>query len=421
MVVKKTNLVWFFYFITFLILLLDTTDNFPLTDKLRLIRYIFMAFMLFMNIVITPKTEGLYFSVFIFVAIITAHTVLFGRVWVNPIVAEYTADHFRQMMIYLFFEFLCARYCFWSDSKREFLIATFFALLAFLFWCYITHLNGFVPIRYLLKLPRLFLDESRYGYSFGMIHRSLTANYASMAILIGALLWEYRFQCQGILWKYYQVITLFSCGLLTVVLISAASRAEMLSVVLYFMIIFGLKFKSRLGSSRARWIINILVILVGLVILAVFAGSVFSEGSLSNRSENFTINNEAFQQYGRKLLGMGYIEQHGFLNKLYGVETFACDVYYLYIYFSTGILGSLILGSALLWLGVRGLSYQHTDARVNIPMKAIILVELFVNFFHCTFASYGYLSSIPIMILLMEYLYSIDYDSKLKHTAGVRT
>lgn len=418
MLVKKSNIVWVFYFVTYLFMLLDTTDNFPFTEKLRLIRYVFLMFMLFLNIFEIKDRQGLYFSAFIFATFILAHTVLFGRVWINPLVAYATGDHFHQLILYLALTFLCARYCFWTDSKKEFLISSFFALALFMFWCYITHLNGFAPVRYLLRLNKIFADDERYGFTFGILHRSITANYASMTLIIGALLWEYRFQFKGFLWKYHQVIAFITCPVLLAILISAASRGEMLAVVLYFFTVSALKFKNKLGSPRARWIINFLVIIFSIIFLIGFSVSIFSEGSSSNRSENFSVNYNAFLSVGRKFLGMGYIEQHGFLNQAYRVHTWACDVFYLYIFFSTGIVGSILLGIPFLWLIIRGLSYSHSDTRVNIPMKALILVEIFINFFHCTFISYGYLTGIPLMILFMEYMYSVDFDSMMKKKLG---
>lgn len=413
--IKRNTFVWFFYYTTFTILLLDTTDNVPMTNILRLIKYAFLAFVIFENVFIIGISGKLYIVPTVFMGLILLHTVMFGRIWINPYVYAETLDHFKQLMIVFGISFLSGRYCFWSKSRKEFLISTFFSFATFLGWCYVTHLNGFAPFRYMFRIVSIFQGEDRYGFTFGMSHYSLTGNFAATAIFFTILFWQYRNEFGGLLGKYKEF--LFWVGLLgfSMILVSSCSRGEIMSTIIFFLMLMGLNIKHKINGKLIDFIINAILLIIVIVAIYCVIAMTFDEQSISNRNNNFWVNYNIFKEIGQWYKGMGYIEQHGFLNQSFGYGTWACDVYYLYIFFSTGIIGSAILGAAIIIMALTVyFGKTATYVKYDNCIKSILTAILFDNLYHCTLVSYIYLSSIPILILFVEYLYSAERFYSIK-------
>lgn len=415
MKVSRTNFVWILYFVTLTILLLDTTDNVPGTRILRLIKYPFIAWLLFENITYVglPRIRPV---PVIFMGLLTLHTVLFGLVLTNPAVADNTRYNFSQLMILFSMVFLSARFCHYTKSHSMFIKASFFAHFTALLWMYITHLNGFAPIRYLFNLPVMIMSQVRYGFTFGTGFRSYIGNYASVALILCAFLWLYKDEFTGNLKKYHSLIFAVAIVVFGFILVSSAARSEIISTIIFFAFFLLFKYKDKLKmTSFSRFILYLLIVLIVFLCVYTLIMETFSVGSISNRTNNWAVNIDVFNQHGNTLAGLGYADVHAFLNDSYGYDTWACDVYYLYIFFSSGILGSIIMGAAIVWMSLFILFGKTNNRRNDTLMKALVIAVLFNNMYHCTFNSYLYVSSLAIMVLFVLHLYDIDeHNENLK-------
>ena len=405
--IQTRSYVWIAYYITFTVMLLATTDNIPFSyEAQRIVKYFYILFILVMNAKVIGFRHRIYFKPLIFLLLLLIHTILFGCFFVNSNVLPETIDNFKNLLIVLSISYLTARYCYWTNSRKEFLTATFFSCVTFLGWCYITHLNGFAPVRYLIKLPQiLFSSSDTYGFSFGAGHHNYTGNCAFFALVVAVMLWQYKDEFSGILSKYASIIFALTGILFISILLSSASRGEILSTLIFLVLIICIRKWNSIKNHDLKLILSVLVfIAIILTILGVIRFT-FADGSLSNRTLNFTINYEVFKAHGNWLTGMGYIEQHGFYGDVYGYDTWPCDVYYLYVFFTTGIIGVTIMGVALVYLIRHVFFVGDFDYKADAPMKALLVALLFDNLFHCTFLSYIYLMCYPTLILFFECLY----------------
>lgn len=403
---SRKQFTYIFFFITFLIMLLDKTDNVPGTSILRNIRYFYILFLLQENVfkIGIKKWNS---NVLFYLILVVFHTVLFGLFIVNPAVLEAIHNHFRQMLIYYLLCILQARYTYYTDTKEEFIISSCAAVTLFLTWCYLTHLNGFAPIRYFFRLPELLRSRARYGFTFGTGHYNFIGNCAFVGIVLLMLIRKYKDYFRGMLSRYWYYWNAFLWIVCVNVLISSASRSSILSCALLLSYYFMQKISSLFPETLLKQAFRYLAIILVLFVVSGLLIRTFEPGSISNRDQNFVGNYAAFVEYNHPWTGMGYTDNFGFLTDAFGYDTYPCDVYYLYIFFTTGILGSLILGIANVFLGMKILRNRDDKGYINMIVKALFITSIFDNLYHCSFASYYYIQSLFVLIIFLVHLYEV--------------
>ena len=119
----------------------------------------------------------------------------------------------------------------------------------------------------------------------------------------------------------------------------------------------------------------------------------------ANRDGNYEINLPIFEQMGAFWTGMGYIENAGFLNGAYGYETFPVDVYYLYIYLSTGVIGSVIIAIPLIYMLIKLIRKKTWFAQ--IIGLSIYIAMLFDAFWQVNLFTYRYIPTLFLAVLII--------------------
>ena len=119
----------------------------------------------------------------------------------------------------------------------------------------------------------------------------------------------------------------------------------------------------------------------------------------ANRDGNYEINLPIFEQMGAFWTGMGYIESAGFLNGAYGYETFPVDVYYLYIYLSTGVIGSVIIAIPLIYMLIKLIRKKTWFAQ--IIGLSIYIAMLFDAFWQVNLFTYRYIPTLFLAVLII--------------------
>ena len=119
----------------------------------------------------------------------------------------------------------------------------------------------------------------------------------------------------------------------------------------------------------------------------------------ANREANISINVPVFRQMNAFWKGMGYIESAGFYNDAYGYDTWPVDIYYLYIYLSTGIIGSLIIAIPLLYILYRLI--RKKDNFTRYVMLSVYIAILFDGLWQVNIFTYRYIATLFIGVLLL--------------------
>ena len=139
-----------------------------------------------------------------------------------------------------------------------------------------------------------------------------------------------------------------------------------------------------------------------LAVVALVATGVFADiWGKSNRDLNITINYPLFKTYGSPWTGLGFIENAAFQSgrSLFPMATSSLDMYFVYIYFATGLLGSIMLGLALLIILIKLLVNKRTD--MNILAIGFYSAMLFFAFWQCNLFTHRYISSYVISTIFL--------------------
>lgn len=379
------------YLITVAILLLDVTNNFPMISMLRKMKYVLMFIMLMdaihsRNFRINKK--ALYVLVLLF-----THTILFGFVWINNTVIHLTLVHAREMLIYLILLTLTVEMIERKRCYVEFLECIVVAFSVFFIWIGITHFSHFVnPIYY----PMVLMRNTRIRSNFGTASPNYVGYYAFVAIILYYLLW-WTWKKRGTLTQgKKQLIALIAFWTMCI-LFSTASRSSIISLAIFAVICFIVQYK-KIPDNARKWII-IFCIATAAIFLIFNWNSIWKD---ANRAENVSINIPIFNEMNAEWKGMGYLESSAFYLGFYGYDTWPVDIYYLYIYLTTGKIGSILIFSALIFILIVYLRKKKDTIRYIL--LAAYVAMLFDGFWQVNLFTYRYIATLFINAILLYFM-----------------
>lgn len=333
--------------------MLSRTDNFNVGPLLN-IRYIYLLMLL------------LYFfssfggvvpgRAFIMMAFLMVHSVLFGFVFINSRVKALTNDHGKEMVIYTLLIFLTC-YFVWSQGLfLDFMAWNYWTTAAILLRAGITHTSHFVnPVLFV----HVFSSNHNLRSTFGFGHANFTGNMCVFTLAYSVFLLE-EIRREGkvdyMLDDRYVRAILVADILVGEIFLSTQSRTSVLAGLLFAGVyVFYNWYDVFKLPYRARAVLTYIAILGVVLFLALGGPASIWEGA--HRSENVSVNYPLFKLFS-PWTGMGYVPPYGFYTKVYGLDTFALDIYYLYIFFSTGYLGTglivcLLLTTLIFVIGIR--------------------------------------------------------------------
>ena len=383
------NLVFLAYFVTMTILLLDFTDNFPGTVQLRKIKYLFIA-LLIADFIFSGDYLVSKVSTYVIIGL-TVHTLVFCLLFTNPKIAYDTYIHLREMMIYLVMLFFLVNAVERYRALTLFTELTAVSLAVFLIWIGLTHPGDFVSPRYWLYV---FLRDLRVRHAFGLVQY----NYAGFFCTVGLIVFYIVYVMQkrmGFLtvWRaaVFFVMELYTAS----ILLSTGSRGSILMAAIFFVTAFARSHAFRELGRRRYVLVLVGIFFAGLII---YANRSFLS-SQGTRLENFTVNWPFFVREGRIFTGMGYMESSAFIDQSYGYPTWPVDIYYLYIFFSTGIVGFLMVSVILIFLFVK-LAESRNWFIYNISFP-FYLASLFSAFGQVNLFTYRYIPTLFTAVLFL--------------------
>jgi len=223
-------------------------------------------------------------------------------------------------------------------------------------------------------------------------------------IIVAVLLWAEWKRKEKNVDRRIRYALLVVCFVALYMLLSTASRSAILSIALFAGAGLALRYKAVL---LRQW--KVIAGFVGIVVVIV-AAVLIPTGVLaeiwvqSNREGNMSINFPIFVMHGNFLHGMGYMDNAGFLNMAYGYPTTAMDVYYLYIPFSTGIVGSVLIFGQMLYLLYCLIRYSKTEGR-DMALSMFIMMLFYavwqVNYMNCRYGT-GMVHMIILFMFLLR-------------------
>lgn len=401
--IEEKKLVMGLYCAILLLSMLSIVDNTPLKGILYNVKYLYIVVIVFFcfydGILIWNK------RIAVGMGLLVLHTILYGVVFTNSYIQNDTNYHFQQLLsTYVWTLFLCI-YVYKKECYLLFLEMSYLAIALFVFWCALTHMGNFVNPIYFVNI---FSRSERFRSPFGMGDVNYCGNYCIYLLILSFFLWcEWRKKGK-MPDKRVKIMVLGMDGVTLYMLLSTASRSAIISLVLFF----GLY-----GILRMRHIIIRnwkLILFVGGVLGVCLATVLISTGAMSsmwqesNREGNYSINYPIFLEYGNLINGMGYMDNSGFLNRAYGYDTTAMDVYFLYIPFATGILGSAIILIQMIYLLYQLLRHGSTEGR-DLALSLFVMM-LYYAIWQVNYMNYRYYTGIIHMVILFFFLMKINEE-----------
>ena len=395
--------IFWLYVATVVVLILDGNDAFIYGAILRKIKYVYML-LAGLYFVSTPERR-INKSVKRMLFILLAHTVIFGFFIVNPEVIDLIHIHAREMLIYLLMIFLTYFFISKEDLLYDFIKANYWILTLCLVLVGLFHLSHFVNPWYF----RFVLSSSHeYRTTFGYGHANFTGNMCLFCLVYSVLVLELYRKGRSLNYlfslKVTKVILLFDV-IIGEMLFSTQSRTSILAGIIFVFLYVFFHWRDLFHLSRyVRTLFSIL--LIALISLFIINGGLSMLWNNANRNENIVINYPIFQMYN-KWIGMGYINSSGFYLHAFPHNTFALDIYYVYILFTTGYIGSFIILVYLAYTAINIFRVRNINNRVFL-----------ISFFCCILSTgIGQTNMLtyaltPSMINWILIYLLIDFDSK---------
>ncbi len=399
--IEEKKLVMGLYCATMLMSMLSIVDNVPLIGVMYNVKYLYLVLIMFFcfydGVLVWNR------RIVVAIGLLILHTILYGVIFVNPRIQYDTDIHFQQLIAMYILTFFSCIYVYKKDCYLLFLEMTYLAMALFISWCALTHTGDFVNPVYFVNI---FSRSERFRAAFGMGDVNYCGNYCIYLLIISFFLWC-EWKKQGKKPDKKLIIAMIFVDAITLcMLFSTASRSAIISLTLFFVLYTILKLRYAIIRNW-KLVLSVGGILVLLVVIVLAAtGAMSSMWQESNREGNYSINYPIFLEYGNYLNGMGYMDNSGFLNKVYGYDTTAMDVYFLYIPFATGILGATIIFLQMIYILYQLLRHSHTEGR-DLSLSLFVMM-LYYAIWQVNYMNYRYHTGIIHMMLLFLFLMRIN-------------
>ena len=311
---------------------------------------------------------------FIAISILLVHCVLFGRVFVNKTVLTLTLKHHQEMIIYILMISLTAFFVWSQELFLDYMQWNFWTTAIILLRAGLTHTSHFVnPILFV----HVFSSNHSYRSTFGFNHANFTGNMCLFTIAYSIFILEElkkRDSVKNMVDNRYVRMIIITDLLIGEILLSTQSRTSILAGIAFAFIFIFYNWHDLFGFSyRGRAIITY----VGFMIIVLFliGGGVTSVWSGAHRSDNITINYPIFKTFS-PWTGMGYIPPYGFLTNAYGLGTYPLDIYYVYIFFTTGYIGITLI---VIFLIANFIFILQIRVRQNRALALALFVTMLVT------------------------------------------
>ena len=384
-------------------MLLSITDS-TMAGTVTKVKFLFIGYC-FVDIVLRrekPANNHVLAIMFIFMF----YTIVWGFVFDNSHVASWNAEHRTVMVMFIFMLFCGVYELIAYKCIEEYLITSGVALTLVLLVQVATHISSISlnPAAILGGIS----GSDRMKNAFGFMHVNFAGNACFCAIV--ALHCSKKELSSNSLFhsKKKLFIFLLTCILLYILLCTSC-RTALITLGMYVggkqmcALFEGDKLTKGSKILLAATIIISILILLPTSIVGGFWDYVWSN---SNRSLNVSENLKWVGVIGTKWTGMGYVDNQCFYRDEaaggvggFGVATSSLDMNYLFIYCSTGILGTALFISMTALMGI-GL-FLNADQENGFTYIVLYLSLLFYAYWETILFTYRFWSMIIPMTFLL--------------------
>lgn len=369
------------------------------------LKFVFIAFCLFDVLSLGLKKIRINLKEILLFSILLIYALLWSTLFVNQIVVSETKKHFIMTIYYLMILF-CS--CFEVENYAciyEYVLSSYYACVSILLVQCIAHLNEL--IKNPLYIFQAVLSNMRVRSTFGFTHTNYAGNICFVTLTLSWLLLQ-KYSMNDIFRSKKCIRWILTDTIIFLMLISTSSRSAIISLIIFVGSTLFFKNVKKFKLSNALKCIIVILTLVFFILLNRKFGILDYIWKNSNRQSNINTNVQLINELGNIWTGMGFTENGAFqsswsLDKgmvsAFGVSTTtSLDMYYIYVFCTTGILGSCVMGGVLVWLFIS----LFRKRKKEYECLCLYISVLFYAIWESVIFTYRFWPMLIIMVIIIN-------------------
>lgn len=328
------------------------------------------------------------------ILLLIGYWVLFGFVFVNPPMEQYTKAMVLRQGLFLATIIATALFAYRNNYFAEVISVSFWVIAAVLLFQFITNINDVtqIDIRSILNV------SSRSRVNFGLGHYNYLGMLCSCEIILGIWIRKLGNKSKS---------SIFIIALALVMLLGSASRNAIFGLIVFSLIVF--YFSLEKYALRKVYKLIIQISIGGIVlIMALFGDSRVSLDGLlldSNRMTLFSVALPTFFKSNRTWIGLGLASGEIYGQNLTPYKTYWLDNGYIYTLITSGYIGITIYVALIILFFTSYWKLKKQNKSMGILAIATFSMYLFSALFETTLFNGGVLLNyllLPVFLILLD-------------------
>ena len=414
-ITEKTIALFLFAFLLLSRASITTTVNFiPLNTTVVQVAYSGCMFMLYAFEKIKRNEKFGTFHISTFLSILLAvYIVVFGKVFINPPLAQYTNGIFMRQTLFLLVVFstvavICVYHLFDGVLLTAYYVFSFIILFQFL-----TNITDIAQ----LNVATVFNDSERARVTYGFSHYNALGAFCICYLMIWIILRKRDRMPFGNKWINYLTLLVS-----VIMLFGSASRNAISGFIIFSLCyLFMMLRESKIGQSVRFFVECAIAIIVVLFFSYGLTGLSFSDLlNQSNRETLLEVALPTFLKSGRMVVGLGLAS-----NEIYGLnqtpyKTYWLDNSYVYVLITSGYLGCVFYVTMIIILFV-GLNRVANHALRKVFLSLAIMY-MYSAMFETTLFWAGvmqnYIYMIIFLVALSGFFNNPSFDKNIQYISS---
>lgn len=328
------------------------------------------------------------------ILVLVGYLVLFGFVFVNPPMEQYTKAMVLRQGLFLATVIATVFFVCRNNYFAKVISVSFWIIAAVLLFQFITNINDVAQI----DIGRIFNVSSRSRVNFGLGHYNYLGMLCSCEIILG--IWIRKFGNKN-------KLLLFIIVLASVMLLGSASRNAIFGLIVFSLIEFYFSLEKYALRKVYKFIIQVSIGVI-VLIMALFGDSSVSLNGLlldSNRLALFSVALPTFFKSNRTWIGLGLASGEIYGQNLTPYETYWLDNGYIYTLVTSGYIGMAIYVILIILFLYNYCKLKKQNNAIGTLAIATFSMYLFSALFEATLFNGGVLLNyllLPIFLMLLD-------------------
>lgn len=347
-------------------------------------------------------------------ALLIIYIILFGAIFVNPPLAQYTNGILLRQMLFLMIVFSTVSVTVAYRLFDKMLLTAFYTFSFILFFQFATHITDLG----LLNPLTVFSDSSRVRVDYGFSHYNALGAFCACHIIIWMIL-----KARHLIPFKHNILNVIVLLISVLMLLGSASRNAISSLIVYAICYGFMSLKETPNRRYFKLLLECLLLLFLFVFFVAGASNIPLTDLLnqSNRETLFEVALPTFFSSTRTMIGLGLAS-----NEIYGMNltpypTYWLDNSYVYVLVTTGFIGIIlyILMILVLFIGLR-----HVQLRaMRKHTISLTIMCLYSALFETTLFWAGVMQNYVYLLILLVAIsgyfnnqYSNIFSKSIKET-----